>query len=265
MKRLENIFQQRKKEGRKILSFFLTAGFPSEDETVALVAKIFSAGADIIELGIPFSDPIADGPVIQQSSEIALRNGITVEKIFSLTQKIRTNTSAPIILMGYANPIYAFGIEKFFQHCATFGIDGTIIPDISVEESEQYCTLAKRYSIANIFLATPTTPLQRLKSIDNLSNGFVYAVSLTGVTGVRENVVQEAKEFLQRARKEVVKNPLLAGFGISTPEDARNISRDCDGVIVGSALIKLLMQFPQEQREEKIFLFAQEFRRELDK
>jgi tryptophan synthase alpha chain len=253
-----------KTKDRKALSLFVTAGYPTIESTVPLVVAIANAGADIIELGIPFSDPIADGPTIQASSEIALRNGVTLKKVFEMAKEIRKQTSVPLVLMGYSNPIYAYGIENFFKMCSGIGIDGTIIPDIPLEESEAYRTFAQKNDIATIFLAAPTTSNERLAELDNASTGFLYCVSVTGVTGERQGLAKQSEEFLQRARKVVKKNPLLVGFGISTPDDACNVARLSDGVIIGSALIKLMQNSPQNHLIENVTEFVKSMRKALD-
>ena len=229
-----------KRNNHKALSLFVTAGYPTIESTAPLIAALADAGADVIELGIPFSDPIADGPVIQRSSEVALRNGVTLKKTLEIAAQIRAESSVPLVLMGYANPIYAFGISEFMKASSQIGIDGTIIADLPLEESDEYRIIAKQNNIATIFLAAPTTPDKRLGELDRASTGFLYCVSVAGVTGARENLARQAEEFLKRARRCVKNNPLLVGFGISTPEDAQRVSRFSDGVIIGSALINIL-------------------------
>jgi tryptophan synthase alpha chain len=264
MNRLEDHLTQRKRDGKKALSLFVTVGYPTIDMTVPLVLALADAGADLIELGVPFSDPIADGPTIQQSSEIALRNGVTLEHTFSIAQRIRKQSSIPLVLMGYANPVYAYGMKSYFQACAEVGIDGTIIPDIPLEESEMYLSLSKASNIASIFLAAPTTPLERLKQLDKVSTGFLYCVSMTGVTGERKTLTPQAEHFLREARVCVTSNPLLVGFGITTPDDARQLARYSDGVIVGSALITIMQQSQGNRVIEQATEFARSLRHALD-
>jgi tryptophan synthase alpha chain len=229
-----------RREKRKALSLFVTAGYPTIGTTVPLVLALAGAGADLIEIGIPFSDPIADGPTIQQSSEVALRNGITVQKALDMVQEIRTQSDVPVVLMGYANPIYAYGAAKFFSTGKKIGVDGTIIPDMPLEESDEYRTLARQHDIASVFLAAPTTTPDRLVQLDKASTGFLYCVSVTGVTGERQAVAPQTELFLKQARSCVKNNPLLVGFGISTPDDARRIASLSDGIIIGSALINVM-------------------------
>lgn len=225
---------------RKILSLFLTAGFPDIGSTVPLIVQIANAGADVIELGLPFSDPVADGPVIQQSSETALRNGISLDKIFNMVREARRETDVPLVFMGYANTMYAYGTEKFLDHCALAKVEGTIIADLPFEESEEYRRGAEERAIATIFLAAPTTSDDRLKTLDRISTGFLYCVSVTGVTGERTGLAGQTTQFLQRVHQCVRRNPVLVGFGIASPEDARSISSLSDGVVIGSTFIKLL-------------------------
>jgi tryptophan synthase alpha chain len=248
----------------KILSLFVTAGFPDLKSTVPLVPALARAGADVIEIGIPFSDPIADGPTIQRSSEIALRNGVTLRKTLEMVKDIRRESAVPIVLMGYANPVYAYGMERFLESCSAAGCGGTIIADLPLEESDQYRAIAARTSIDTIFLATPTTPAERLVRLDEASRGFLYCVSVTGVTGERQLLASQAESFLQRARTHVTRNPLLVGFGIATTDDAKRIAALSDGVIIGSALVKLLDHAAHNGGIESAVDFVRSMRRALD-
>jgi tryptophan synthase alpha chain len=264
MNRLTRHLADLKSKNRKALSLYVTTGFPAADITTPLVLELAKSGADIIELGIPFSDPIADGPTIQQSSEAALRNGITLERTLSVAAEIRAQSDIPLVLMGYINPVYAYGIPRFIQHCSSIGIDGTIIPDLSLEESKEYRDIAERHQISPILLAAPTTTDERLIQLDNDSRGFLYCVSVTGVTGERTGIAHEAAKFIERTRNIVKKNPLLAGFGISSPDDARTVASRCDGVIIGSALIQLLGDQPQDSAIERASRFTRSLRTALD-
>ena len=261
--RLQNRLKELRRDGRKALSLFVTAGFPSIRETVPLVLELAESGADVIELGMPFSDPVADGPTIQRSSEVALRNGVTLRKTLEFSRQIRARSDVPLVLMGYANPIYAYGLAKFLAQCSDIGVDGTIIADLPPEESEDYVRTAEKMSLAAIFLAAPTTTPRRLARLDEISTGFLYCVSITGVTGERRQIAKHALEFLQRARASVKKNPLLVGFGISTPEDASRIARLSDGVVIGSALIKVL-QNGSGKPLDRARRFTKSLRRALD-
>ena len=255
---------QLNRNGRKVLSLFVTVGYPIIETTVPLVVALANAGANVIELGIPFSDPIADGPTIQLSSDVALHNGVTVQKTFEMARQIRKQHAVPLVLMGYANPIFRYGLPKFMQECSDCGIDGVIIPDLPMEESEEYRTLAGQNNVAAIFLAAPTTSDERLIELDNCSTGFLYCVSITGVTGERAELATQADDFLKRARSHVKKNPLLVGFGIATPEDARRVAIHADGVIIGSALMKILQSSDQKTAIPKAVEFVRTIRVALD-
>jgi tryptophan synthase alpha chain len=224
----------------KALVCFLTAGFPTVGATVPLVLEIEKGGADIIELGMPFSDPLADGPVIQHSSQVALSQGITLDKILSYVKTIRQSSGIPLVLMGYLNPILAYGAEKFFNAAARSGVDGVILPELPFEESNRYKSILDSAGLANILLVTPTTPPERIVKIDRASSGFLYCVSSTGVTGSANKILSDS--YFGIVKNNAHKNPVLVGFGIKTPENARRIAQHADGVIVGSALIKKIAQ-----------------------
>ena len=220
----------------KALVCFLTAGFPTIGATVPLVLEIEKGGADIIELGMPFSDPLADGPVIQHSSQVALSQGITLDKILSHVKKIRQSSEIPLVLMGYLNPILAYGVEKFFNAAAKAGVDGVILPELPLEESNRYKSILDGMGLANILLVTPTTPTERIVLIDRASSGFLYCVSSTGVTGSANKTLSNS--YVTVVKNNAQKNPVLVGFGIKTPADAHRFAHHADGVIVGSALIQ---------------------------
>ena len=220
----------------KALVCFLTEGFPTLNATIPLVLEIERGGADIIELGMPFSDPLADGPVIQQSSQAALSQGITLDNILSYVKTIRQSSEIPLVLMGYLNPILAYGAEKFFKSAARSGVDGIILPELPVEESKRYKSIFDRAGLAHILLVTPTTSPERIALIDRASNGFLYCVSSTGVTGSTSKIRSDS--YINSVKTHAKKNPVLVGFGIKTPADARRIARRADGVIIGSALIQ---------------------------
>ncbi len=251
--------------GRKILSFFITAGYPYPEDTAAIVRSLAEGGADLVELGIPFSDPIADGPVIQSASEQALKRGGSLARTLEIAAEIRKNVAIPIVLMGYANPIVRFGMADFFRACASIGVQGTIIPDMPLEESGDYRELAAAGGIAPVFLAAPTSSDDRLALLDQASQGFLYCVSVTGVTGARDGLAQHAVGFLQRARGIVTLNPLLVGFGIASPDDAVMLSKFSDGVIVGSSLLKHLGSSPRGNVAQEAGRFAITFRTALDR
>lgn len=228
-------------KNQKALSIYLTAGYPKVDSFVDLVCKVYDAGADLIELGIPFSDPLADGPVIQKASEAALANGVSLISTLEMTAKIKERVDKPIILMGYANPIMHYGIEKFIGDAKEAKVDGLIIPDIPLEEYEDFFTdKFKDFEIA--LLTTPTSSQERIQKIDELSSGFVYCVSVTGTTGVRNNFGDEVKQNLERTYHIISKNKMMLGFGISSPENIKDYRDYTDGFIVGSAVVKNLVK-----------------------
>jgi len=222
----------------KALACFLTAGYPTPDALLSLVGAIEKGGADIIELGMPFSDPLADGPVIQLSSHVALQQGVTIDWILSQVRLIRRRSDIPIVLMGYLNPILAYGSEKFFTTAGRVGADGIILPELPLEEQDRYADLIKANKLANILLVTPTTPSARISLIDKRSSGFLYCISSAGVTGSRKSGINTS--YIKKVKSSAKKNPVLVGFGISSAEDARRAVQNADGVIVGSALIEFI-------------------------
>jgi tryptophan synthase alpha chain len=237
--------------GEKILSVFLTAGFPGKNNFVTLALDVLDAGADMLEIGFPFSDPLADGPVIQYSSQKVLENGVTINLVFDYVKRIKEKTDKPVILMGYANPVLNFGKKKFAEDCKASGVNGLIIPDIPLDEYDDFfCSDFNGTDI--ILLSTPTTPEERLKKIDEKSNGFLYYVSMTGTTGGQLNNSKEIIEKIKSASSILKKNKMLVGFGISTSEDVKTLIPYCSGVIVGSAIIKSLINDPYSTTLKKI-------------
>ncbi len=235
MTRIAETFQGLKARGDKALTLFLTAGFPRKESTRSLVPMLADAGADMIEIGMPFSDPLADGPVIQESSTIALRNGTTLQDVLADAGFIRTQTRVPILLMGYVNPLLRYGVDRFARDAAAAGIDGIILPEVPLEETSRFSDEFRKHHLDHILLVTPTTPPERIRAVDRTSTGFVYCVSMTGVTG-RTAVV--GSSYLHAVRSLVTINPLQIGFGIGGPKDARTVAAHADGVIVGTALIR---------------------------
>ncbi len=238
MGRIEQKLAELKLAKKKALVFFVTAGFPDIDSTPEIAEALESGGADVLEIGMPFSDPLADGPVIQQSSAVAIRNGVTLETIFNTMQSIRKRSSIPLVLMGYLNPIVEYGPEKFFARAEQCGVDGIILPELPLEEVGRFAKIITSHGISQILLVTPTTTPERIRRIDAASSGFLYCVSTTGVTG--SGPKNDVSGYLEIVRHNATKNPLLVGFGISTPEDAKTIARAADGVIIGSALLRKL-------------------------
>lgn len=239
MSKLKNRIEEINNGGRKVLSIFLTSGFPTIDNFVDNTNKIIDAGADIIELGMPFSDPLADGGVIQQSSQIALQNGITQMQTFQFAEEIKKRNDIPLILMGYANTLLKYGKEQFEQDAINAGVDGLIIPDVPLEEFDDFfAPLSDK--LDKILLTTPTSNKDRITNLDNKSNGFLYCVSVTGTTGIRDGFDKTITDNLNTTYHIVRKNKMLIGFGISKPENIKQLSPFADGFIIGSAVIKSL-------------------------
>ena len=263
MGRIAEKFKQLKCDGRKALVTFITAGDPDLDATERLVLILESAGADIVELGVPFSDPMADGPVIQLSSERALAAGTTLEGILARVKSIRTRSQVPIVLMGYYNPILQYGLERFAADAAAAGVDGLLIVDLPPEESASLKKVADGAGITIIFLLTPTSDDARLKRVLSLGSGFLYYVSVTGVTGARSAVEGSvaARVAEIRSRTDI---PVVVGFGVSTPEQAGEIASHADGVVVGSALVRQFESFSGEALEHRIAGDVSALRRGVD-
>ena len=241
MKNISEYIQSINNSERKVLSVFLTAGFPSKEKFLNYAETILNNGADMLEVGIPFSDPLADGSVIQASSQIALEQGINLNDVFEICDKLKTRTDKPIILMGYANPIMKYGTNKFCANAINSGVSGLIIPDVPLEEYDSFYT-TEFSSLQKIMLTTPTSSNERIKKIDELSEGFVYCVSVTGTTGTRNNFDKTTFKNLERTYSLIKKNKMLIGFGISNAESVKSFIPYCDGVIVGSAVIKLILE-----------------------
>ena len=241
MKSISQYIEEKNIKGEKVLSVFLTAGFPDRDNFTELALKILSTGADMLEIGFPFSDPLADGPIIQHSSQTALDNGIDLKASLKFLKEIRQETDKPLILMGYANPVLSYGISLFAFDALSYGANGVIIPDVPIEEYDNFFDSSYK-GLDKILLVTPTTPDNRIKIIDEKSSGFIYCVSVSGTTGTHhQNDKSSSIEFIKRTRNSVRRNKTLVGFGISSPEDAKLFAPHCDGIIVGSAVIKSLM------------------------
>jgi tryptophan synthase alpha chain len=240
-------------QNKKALSIFLTAGFPDKTNFADLAVEILDNGADMLEIGIPFSDPIADGSVIQHSSQAALENGVRLQDVFNYTQKIKAKSNKPVILMGYANPLLKFGTKEFISQSIDSGVDGLIIPDIPIEEYDGFWNESLT-GIDNILLATPASSAERILRIDQKSSGFVYCVSVTGTTGSQLQFSPEMMQNLKRTYELVKKNKMLIGFGISNAETVKSLSAYCDGFIAGSAVIKKLINKTDRRFKETISL-----------
>jgi len=256
MNRINTLFQSKFKN---ILSIYFTAGHPALGSTVPVIEALSMAGADMIEIGIPFSDPMADGPVIQNSSGKALKNGMSLKLLFEQLKDIRTKTELPLLLMGYLNPVLQFGVERFCEHCAATGIDGIILPDLPLEVYlEQYRQVFQRYNLRKVFLISPQTGNERIRKIDSVSNGFVYMVSSSSTTGVKGIFSQEQTAYFERIRDMKLKNPTLIGFGISNHENFLTACNYANGAIIGSAFVKYLEE--EGTSPEKTGLFTKKIK-----
>ena len=251
MSRLAARFSALKTRQSKALVTFITAGDPDLSATQEMIYLLEEAGADIIELGVPFSDPMADGPTIQLSSERALASGTTLHGILDVVKKVRTRSQIPIILMGYLNPVHAYGYDSFCRDAAAAGVDGVLLVDMPPEESQKLTLPARRHGLDVIFLLTPTSDVARISAVNKIGSGFVYYVTVTGVTGARTSVSGTLVQELTRV-KQTVSLPIMAGFGISTPEQAAEIGMLADGVVVGSAIVKLFEQYGGDELKQKL-------------
>jgi tryptophan synthase alpha chain len=264
--RLQTILARRKAAKQKCFVAYLTAGDPHLNETPALVAALVAGGADIVELGIPFSDPLADGPTNQKAAERALASGSTLAKILEAIPEIRkTCPDTPLVIFSYLNPIYAMGFEKFSKKAASSGADAVLIVDLPPEEAGSYRELLQNEGLDTIFLASPTSDEARLKIIDQQSTGFVYYVSRTGVTGTQSELSASLEAETALLQK-TLKNPVMVGFGISNGAQAVAAGRHADGIVIGSAIVKLIETIPSSsERSARLKAFAADIRQALDK
>ncbi|MHC1773383.1 MAG: tryptophan synthase subunit alpha [Flexilinea sp.] len=234
-------------ENRKAFVAFVTGGDPDMETTEKLIPAMAEAGADLIEIGIPFSDPVAEGIVIQEADERALNGGCTTDKLFDMVKRIRQKTDIPLLFMTYLNPIFTYGKEKFLRRCDECGIDGIIVPDMPFEEKDELTEVCELYGVDLISLIAPTSE-ERIAMIAKEAKGFIYCVSSLGVTGVRSKITTDIGKMVQKVR-EVTDVPCAIGFGISTPEQAGSMAKLADGVIVGSAIVKLVAKFGKDSLE----------------
>lgn len=238
MNRIQQLFQRKKGD---ILNVYCTAGFPKLEDTEKVILALDEANVDIIELGMPYSDPLADGPTIQASSQLALKNGMSIKVLFEQLKDIRKETELPIILMGYLNPVLQYGMELFLKQCKAVGIDGLILPDLPLYEYEKdYKELCEQYGISMVFLVTPQTSEERIRRIDDLSNAFIYVVSSATTTGKQSAFGAAQIAYFKRIKSLNLKNPTLIGFGVSTSIDYKTVCQYAQGAIVGSAFIRML-------------------------
>ena len=236
-----NRITQKLQEDKKILSIYFSAGYPNLNDTVQIIQDLEKNGVDLIEIGLPFSDPLADGPTIQASSTKALHNGMTTQILFDQLKNIRESVKIPLIIMGYFNPMLQYGVEEFCKKCAEIGIDGLIIPDLPVDVyAEQYKAIFEKYGLINVFLITPQTSDERIRFIDSVSNGFIYMVSSASVTGSQAGFGNIQEDYFERISNMNLKNPQIIGFGISNRETFSQATKFAKGAIIGSAFIKHL-------------------------
>ncbi|UJH68082.1 tryptophan synthase subunit alpha [Allomuricauda sp. SCSIO 65647] len=238
-----NRIKTKLQDAGKLLSIYFTAGYPKLENTVPIIQELEKSGVDIVEIGLPFSDPLADGPTIQESSTWALKNGMTTEILFEQLMGIRKTVTMPLIIMGYFNPVLQYGVEAFCKKCAEIGIDGLILPDLPFDVyQEEYEHIFKKYGLINVFLITPQTSDERIKKIDAASDGFIYMVSSASTTGAKEGFGEEQRAYFERIASLTLANPQIVGFGISNAETFLTATEKAKGAIIGSAFIKHLTQ-----------------------
>jgi len=264
--KIEQKFSELKSLGKKALIPYISCGDPAPEFTEKLVPELEKAGADLIELGIPYSDPVADGPTIQKASQRALAGGITIEKIFGLAARVRPRVKCPLLLMVYYNSVYRCGLERFVSRAVEAGIDGLIVPDLPPEEAAMLKEVTDSSGVDLIFLAAPTSTEQRLQKIARLARGFIYCVSVTGVTGSRKEIGEGLEGFLRRIRAET-DLPLAVGFGISSPDTAARIASMADGAIVGSSVIERIENNLNDENKarDEVYKYIRSLREALDK
>lgn len=246
--RISKTFSRLKASGKKAFIPYIMAGDPDIERTKQYISLLENCGADIIELGVPFSDPLADGPTIQMAAERAVAAGVTLRKVISFVREVRAQTQIPLILMTYYNPVFKYGEEKFIKDAVDAGVDGVIVPDLPPDEASHLIKTSRASGLDTIFLAAPTSTDKRIKKVASASSGFVYYVSMTGITGTTLTLDASFIEHLNKV-KQASKNPVAVGFGVSTPDDARTIAGVADGVIVGSAIVKKLHEDPDGAKD----------------
>ncbi|MFQ6025184.1 MAG: tryptophan synthase subunit alpha [Nitrosopumilaceae archaeon] len=263
MSKIKDKFLELAAKNQKALIAYVMVGYPSMKGTFSAVRGLVNGGVDIIELGMPFSDPLADGPIIQNASTVSLQKGITLEQFFSTVKKIRKETDLPLVLMTYTNLLYRQGYKKFMSMAKKVGIDGFVLPDMSLEESKEYLKAARQKKVDTIFLASPNTDKQRMKKISRACSGFLYLVSLYGTTGKQQKIQQYTLQAIKNAKKIVDKKiPFAVGFGISNSSQARKfIKLGADGVIVGSAFLRLMENTSSREIESKTESFARSLKK----
>lgn len=240
-----NRINKKLQENKKLLSIYFTAGYPNLNDTATIIQNLEKSGVDMIEIGLPFSDPLADGPTIQDSSTQALKNGMTTEVLFNQLQDIRQSVSIPLIIMGYFNPILQYGVEAFCKKCQEISIDGLIIPDLPVDVyHDKYKSIFEKHGLINVFLITPQTSDERIRYIDSVSNGFIYMVSSASTTGAQPGFGEEQTSYFKRIADMNLHNPQIVGFGISNHETFKQATQYAKGAIIGSAFVKFIKNNP---------------------
>lgn len=253
MSRIKELFEKKK----NIRSIYYTAGYPNLDDTVTIAECLEANGADLLEIGFPYSDPVADGPVIQASSKAALDSGMTLNLLFEQLKTLREKVTIPILLMGYVNPVLQYGVENFCKSCAEVGVDGCIVPDLPMAEYEElYSEIFAKYGLSNIFLVTPQTSEERIRKIDGLTNGFIYLLSSSATTGKNLDVSESTEAYFSRIKNMNLNNPLMIGFGISDKATFDKACEYANGAIIGSAFVKVLTK---EATKENIITFMRPF------
>ena len=246
-----NRINKKLQEDKKLLSIYFTAGFPQLKDTVSIIQNLEKSGVDMIEIGLPFSDPLADGPTIQASSTTALNNGMTTNVLFDQLKDIRKTVSIPLLIMGYFNPMMQYGIEEFCKKCAEIGIDGLIIPDLPIREyTDNYKAIFEKYGLKNVFLITPQTSDERIRFVDEISDGFIYMVSSSAVTGSQNSFGNVQSEYFERIAAMNLKAPQIVGFGISNAATFQQATSNAKGAIIGSAFVKQLSSKGLESIDE---------------
>lgn len=260
MNRIDSTFQSLRSTNHKGIIAYLTAGDPDLETTEELVCRMAKGGVSMVELGVPFSDPVADGPVIQAASARALKNGVTLNDVLTLAGRVREKTDIPLLVMTYYNPVFSYGINKFAQKAAESGLDGIIVPDLPLEESRPLCKRLQERGLHYIYLIAPTSTPERVKTTVIAARGFIYCVSITGVTGAKNNLPSMGQKLLKDTRS-LTDMPLALGFGISRPEQVSSLGNDGDAVIIGSAIVKLVEKGgTRDEIIERVESYLEEFK-----
>lgn len=253
MNKIVKLFKEKK---RGVFSVYFTSGFPKLEDTNTIISELVNNGVDMLEIGMPFSDPLADGPTIQGSSEVALENGMTIKILFDqLSKADLSNSTSAMVLMGYLNPVMQYGIEKFCKDAAALGVDGVIIPDLPMQEyQDEHRSIFEKYNLKNIFLITPQTSEERIRLIDSLSDGFIYMVSSSSTTGVKAGIDEQQEEYFKRIQAMKLNNPTVIGFGISDNQSFARACKYSNGAIIGSAFVNAVKGSANLKRDIELFV-----------